>query len=97
MFKILIISALSTEDAEMMMMDIKNYYGGTPLPRYENMRLPLSIIPDEIIAKYNLREISVEGWVYIETRKGMYSLKQAGLLTNQLLQPRLAPYGYYLA
>jgi hypothetical protein len=34
-FKILINSTLSTEDAVMMMMDIKNYYLGTPLPRFE--------------------------------------------------------------
>jgi hypothetical protein len=32
-FKILINSTLSTKDAAMMMMDIKNYYLGTPLPR----------------------------------------------------------------
>jgi hypothetical protein len=32
-FKILINSTLSTEDAEMMMMDIKHYYLGTPLPK----------------------------------------------------------------
>jgi hypothetical protein len=63
--KILINSTLSTVDAEMMMMDIKNYYLGTPLPRYEYMRLPLSIIPDEIITKYNLQAISVGGWVYL--------------------------------
>jgi hypothetical protein len=36
-FKILINSTLSTEDAAMMMMDIKNYYLGTPLPRFEYM------------------------------------------------------------
>jgi hypothetical protein len=36
-FKILINSTLSTEDVAMMMMDIKNYYLGTPLPRYEYM------------------------------------------------------------
>jgi hypothetical protein len=84
-FKIPINSNLSTEDAEMMMMDINKYYFGTPLPRYEYMRLPLSITPYEIIANYNLRAISGDGWVYIEIRKGMYGLKQAGLLENQLL------------
>jgi hypothetical protein len=31
-FKILINSTLSTEEAAMMMMDIKTYYLGTPLP-----------------------------------------------------------------
>jgi hypothetical protein len=36
-FKILINSTLSTEDAEMMKMDIINYYLRTPLPRYEYM------------------------------------------------------------
>jgi hypothetical protein len=59
------------------------------------MHLPLSINPDETITKYNLWAISVGGWVYLEIRKGMYGLKQAGLLTNQLLQQRVAPYGYY--
>jgi hypothetical protein len=34
-FKILINSTLSTKDDEMMMMDKKNYYLGTPFPRYE--------------------------------------------------------------
>jgi hypothetical protein len=33
-FKILINSTLSTKDAKMMMMDIKNYYFGTPLSIY---------------------------------------------------------------
>jgi hypothetical protein len=41
-FKILINSTLSTADAAMMMMDIKNYYLGTPLPRFEYMNMLLS-------------------------------------------------------
>jgi hypothetical protein len=96
-FKVLINSTLSTKEAEMMMMDIKNYYLGTPLPRYEYMRMLLSIFPEEIFNKYNLKELAVDGWVYIEIRKGMYGLKQACLLANQLLQKRLAPFGYYPA
>jgi hypothetical protein len=40
----------------------------------------------------------VDGWVYIEIRKGMYGLKQVGLLANKLIQKRLlAPFGYYPA
>jgi hypothetical protein len=82
-FKILINSNLSTEDAAMMMMDIKNYYLGTPLPRFEYMKMLLSRFPEEIVQKYNLNALAVDGWVYIEIRKGMYGLKQAGLLANQ--------------
>jgi hypothetical protein len=81
----------------MMMMDIKNYYLGTPLSRFEYMKMLLSRFPEEIIQKYNLNDLSVDCWVYIEIRKGMYGLKQAGLLANQLLQTRLAPFGYYPA
>jgi hypothetical protein len=96
-FKILINSTLSTADAAMMMMDIKNYYLGTPLPRFEYMKILLSRFPEEIVDKYNLGALAVDGWVHIEIRKGMYGLKQAGLLANQLLQTRLAPFGYYPA
>jgi hypothetical protein len=96
-FKILTTITLSAEDAEMMTMNIKTYYLGRPLLRYDYMQLPLSILPDENIAKYNLQAISVSGWVYIEIRKGAYGLKQACLLANQLLKRRLAHYGYYPA
>jgi hypothetical protein len=96
-FKILINSTLSTADAAMMMMDIKKYYLGTPLPRFEYMKMLLSRFPEEIVNKYNLNALAVDGWVYIEIRKGMYGLKQAGLLANQLLKTRLAPFGYYPA
>jgi hypothetical protein len=68
----------------MMMMDIKNYYLGTPLPTCEYMWLPISILPLNIIEKYDLTNLAVHGGVYLEIRKGMYGLKQAGLLANQL-------------
>jgi hypothetical protein len=75
----------------------KNYYLGTPLPRFEYMKMLLSRFPEKIFQKYNLNALAVDGWMYIEIRKGMYGLKQAGLLANQLLQTRLAPFGYYPA
>jgi hypothetical protein len=80
-----------------MMMDIKNYYIGTPLPRCEYMIMVLSRFPEEIVQKYNLNALAVDSWVHNEIRKGVYGLKQAGLLANQLLQTRVAPFGYYPA
>jgi hypothetical protein len=94
-FKFLINSTLYTEYAAMMMMDIRKYYMGTPLPLYEYMCMLLSRFPEEIVSKYNLNAMVVDGWVYVEIRKGVYGLKQAGLLANQILQKRLAPFGYY--
>jgi hypothetical protein len=60
-FKILINSTLSTKDAAMTMMDIKKYYLGTPLPRYYYMILLLSRLPEEIVEKYNLKALAVDG------------------------------------
>jgi hypothetical protein len=60
------------------------------------MRLRLDPIPDEIITKYNLRDIvNKQGWVYVEIQKGMYGLPQAGILANKLLKKRLNAKGYY--
>jgi hypothetical protein len=44
-FKILTNRTLATDDAAMMMMDIKNYYLGTPLPRFEYMKMLFSRFP----------------------------------------------------
>jgi hypothetical protein len=48
------------------------------LPRFEKMKMLLSRFREEIIQKYNLNALAVGGWVYIEIRKGMYGLRQAG-------------------
>jgi hypothetical protein len=96
-FKILINSTLSITDAKNMRMDVKNYYSGKPLSTYEYMCMSISILPDEIIEKFHLLRFAVDRWVYLEIRKGMYDLKQAGLLANQLLQKRLKPFGYHPA
>jgi adenylosuccinate synthase len=92
-FKILINSTISIEDAAMILMDIKNYYLGTPLPRFEYMRMLSSRFTEKFLQKYNLNALAVDGWVHIEIRKGMYGLKQAGLLANKLMHTRLAPFG----
>jgi hypothetical protein len=96
-FKILINSTLTTQEAKMMMMDIKTYYLGTPLPTYDYMRLPISILPLYIIEKYELTRLALNGWVYLKIRKVMYGLKQAGLLANELLHTRFKTFGYFCA
>ena len=46
-----------------MTLDISNFYLGTPMTRPEYMRLPLKLIPQEIVDKYKLNEISDNRWV----------------------------------
>jgi hypothetical protein len=61
------------------------------------MHILLSRFTEDIVNTYNLTALAVDGWVYIEIRKGGYGLKKVGLLDNQLLQKRLSPFGYYPA
>jgi hypothetical protein len=53
--KILINSVLSTPDAKMLPSDLKDFYLGTPMERYEYMRIPIHMIPDDIMDLYDLR------------------------------------------
>ena len=77
-----------------MCVDIKNFYLGTPLDRYEYMKMPLTIFPEHTIQQYNMREHAKNGFIYLEIRKAIYGLPQAGVLANKLLKARLAPAGY---
>jgi hypothetical protein len=93
--KILWNSVVSTYGARFACCDIENMYLATPLDRFEYMRMPVALIPDEIIQYYNLQSKIKNGFVYMEIRKGMYGLPQAGILANKLLKARLAPHGYF--
>ena len=46
-----------------MNLDIKEFFYGTAMERYEYMKLALACIPDEIIDQYSLRTLSSDGWV----------------------------------
>jgi hypothetical protein len=80
--------------AQFITADIKDFYYGTPLERYEYVRMALADIPDEIVQQYNLHDLSSNRWVYMEIRKGMPGLKQAGKVANDRLITHLAKYGY---
>jgi hypothetical protein len=77
-----------------MCLDVKNFYLGTPMEHFEDLRIPIKLIPLEIITQYALLPLVSDGHIYIEVQKGMYGLPQAGILTNLLLAKRLAPHGY---
>jgi hypothetical protein len=92
--KIIINSVISTLRAKFLVIDINNFYLNTPLGRFEYMVINLSSLPQEMIEKYDLLELTQDGKVYIEIQKGMYGLPQAGILANKLLQRNLAKDGY---
>ena len=93
--KILLNSTISTQGAKFFTLDIKDFYLNTPLKQYEYLCLPLKDIPEDVIAHYNLKSKATDGFVFVEVRKGMYGLPQAGLLAQELLEKRLGKHGYF--
>jgi len=73
---------------------IKNFYLNNLLPESELMKLPMSIIVEELINQYNLHNIAEGGWLYIGILKGMYDLKQSGRIAHDELVKHLLLYGY---
>ena len=88
-------SVISTKNARYVTADLKLFYLTAPMDRYEYMRMPLKIIPEHIIKQYNLCEKAKNGYDYMETRRSMYGLPQAGILANRLLKQRLAKHSNY--
>jgi hypothetical protein len=86
---------ISTDGVKYMCLDVKNFYLGTPMDTFEYMRIPLKLIPHEIIDQYNLLPLVSDGHIYIEVQKGMYGLPQVGILDNQFLARRLAIHVYH--
>jgi hypothetical protein len=93
--KILLNSVISTQRARFCTFDIKDFDLNTPMERYKYMRIPIRQIPPAIVEQYNLHKLVHNDHVYVEIRKGMYGLPQAGILANKQLLPHLAAHGYH--
>ena len=76
-------------------LNIANFYLGTPLDRYEYMKMKIEISPQHIIDQYNMNEKAHKGNVWLEICKAIYGLSQAVILANKQLREKLLPHGYY--
>ena len=94
--KIMLNSIISTPGAKFMTIDIASFYLPTLIEQYKRIKLKLSTLPGEIIPEYKLLSIAMsDGLVYVEVRKIMYGLPQAGQLVNELLKKWLNKHDYY--
>ena len=62
---------------------------------YTKMRIVLN--PQIIIDQYGLEMKTYKGFVYMKIVRRMYRLPQEGILSNKLLQKKLAKTGYFKA
>ncbi len=78
----LLLNALVLEGANLMTLDIKDFYLGTPMDEPEYMRIPLRFIPIKLQQKHNLKAIQLHDAVIKRIDKSIYGVKQAGLLSQ---------------
>eukprot|EP00978_Attheya_sp_CCMP212_P021358 scaffold62214_cov29-Attheya_sp.AAC.2 len=76
-------------------MDIKTIYFCAPMDRSEYMKMPLSIFPQHVIDQYKLHDLVYKGYIWIEIKRSIYGLPQAGKLANEYIRKKIAPHGYY--
>jgi hypothetical protein len=70
-------------------------YLKTLLDQYEYMEMPIALLPTMLLnITISARKPSMDmsTWKY---KKGMYGLKQAGILANKILKKQLACHGYF--
>ena len=85
--KLLLNSIISSPGAKFLTIAIKHFYLNTPMKRFEYMRLKLSDLSEDFVERYNLKpKADKNGQIYVEIRRGIYGLPQAGLLAQQLLE-----------
>jgi len=42
------------------------------------MQMPIEIIPEHFIQQFNLQDKVINGYIYMEIRKGIFGIPQAG-------------------
>ena len=94
--KVLLNSTVSTPNAKFITCDIQNFYLNSNLPDPEYMKIPTKYIPHEIFEHYNLTTLAKNDYIFLKITKGMYGLKQAGILAYNDLKTHLSPHGYAL-
>ena len=64
------------------------------LEYYEYMKIPLALFPRWIIKQYELENHVHNRYIYLELRRTVWGLPQAGILANKHLKRKSAPFGY---
>ena len=66
---------------------IKNFYVNNPMKKYRHMKILLKFITPDIMDEYNIQNVASHDFVYVEIRKGMHGLKEAGVIAfNRLVK-----------
>ena len=69
-----LLHSVVSDNAECMTIDIDDFFLLSTPPRAEYIRIPVSILPDDIREEFKLDQYIYNGFVLFEVTKGMYGL-----------------------
>ena len=81
------------KNAKYMCIDIKNFYLGTPMKYFQYRRNHKKFIPQEVVDKYDII-FDDQYFTYVEICRGMYGLKEAGVIAFDQLVRKIKHFGY---
>ncbi len=85
--KLLLNSIISTHHSKFMTLDHKDFYLMAPMKCYKYFSMTIELFPQDIINKYDLKDkVDHNGNAHCKVRCGMYGLRQAGIIAQELLQ-----------
>ena len=76
-------------------MDVKYFYLNYQMDRDEYIMIQISMIPQELVDKYNITEKSHNGYIYARLTKGMYGLPQSCQIAHGDLVKQLDLHEYH--
>ncbi len=83
-------SVISNRKAKYMCLDIIFFYLTAALEYFEYMKIPLALFPTWIVDQYDMSKHHKDGWVYLEMRRAVWGLPQAGILANKKLRQKIS-------
>ena len=93
--KILLNSVFSDADkgARYYTVYIKNFYLNNTMKTYRYIKISIHLLTDEILEEYQINTTVHKGCVYVEIWKGIYGLKDTGILAYTALVDYLQQFG----
>ena len=65
------------------------------MDRAENIIIQISVIPQEFIIAYNIKDKAHNGYIFAQVNKGMYGIPQIWLIIHDAIVKYLSLYVYY--
>ena len=81
------------KNARYMCIDIKNLYLVTPMKYFQYMHIHKKSIPQEVLDEYD-NIFDERDFTYVEICRGMYGLKEAGIIAFDQLVQKFKRFGY---